>query len=216
MRKLLPVPSSRHVPLELRDGLSPLTEFLDAQFVAWEDETFGLEALKDPARIPYPFLNEAGYMLSAAIRPEDGERVRRVKVSTAAATNKMRGLWRESVQPVVEARSGAAASLISGLGDDDFILVGSADDQQGFWSALGGAEPDVGYGIRLASGASEDANIEPVAGVMLIDCGSGSMGADDVGALVRDLRELIPAYYKAYVGYVSGGTFTTYAGGEVN
>jgi len=216
MRRMIPVPSIDYVPSEMASGAGPLCETLDAQFEGWLGEAFGISDMRDPATVPAACLPAAGDMLAAGFNAGDPERVRRAKLASAAGANKTRGLWLSSVKPVVEARSGAEASLISGIGNDDFILAGTADEGTSTWSVMGGGIPGETFGIRIASGMSETTSAEAVAGTLLIDCGSQSLSAAEVNLMVMDLEDMIPSYYKAYVGYVLDGIFTAYPNGEVN
>jgi len=214
---MIPVPSIEAVPSEIREGAVPLTGKLDFQFDGWLDEAFGVEALKDPARMPSQCLEEAGYQLSAGFRPGDSDRVKRAKLVSAVESNLVRGLWLASIKPTVEARSGSTASLVNQIGSDDFVLAGTVDESTYTWSVLGGIEAGEAFGIRLASGAPDGIDIESIIrGVFLIDTGNSAMADAEVAALVEDLLDLIPAYYKAYLGYVAAGVFVPYASGEVN
>lgn len=271
MERLVPVPFVGHVPVEIKDGASPLGDAMDSQINAWVDDAFGIEYLKDPARCPSQFLEDFGYQIAAGIRAGDDERTKRAKIVNASASNAARGLWEESVKPAIEARSGGTAQIVGALGTDDFIIPGIGDEPESYlWSVIGGVDEADEFGIRIVSGGGEieyevdvigidedqmlicgapceaslpftiggvdedddfgarilgtgieietataDA-IEPtITGTILIDVGNTYMTESQVAEMVKDLFDLVPAYFLVYLGYMDGEVFVPYSNGVI-
>jgi hypothetical protein len=56
-----------------------------------------------------------------------------------------------------------------------------------------------------------------IKGTILVNVDSSSLSASDVEALKADLKDIAPAYFKVYLGYLngSGQTFVPYSNGLV-
>lgn len=153
MRRLVPVPFVDHVPEEIKDGAGPLGAIMDNFLNAMIDDSIGLEDLKNPARCPAQFLDAFGEMVAAGIRPGDDERTKRFKIANAGATNTKRGLWVDSVKPLIDARAGGDAEIVGDSRSDDFIIYGvGTEPVDTYWSCIGGVDPDDPFGIRIVCG----------------------------------------------------------------
>jgi hypothetical protein len=272
MRNLLPIPSIDSFPSAFRgdEDIVALTDFLDAEYQKWFDDSANLERLKDPARCPAVCLNAFGEMLAAGLRDEDTEQMKRRKISTAIKNLKLRGTWLYSVKVAIDSRVGGDSKLISKQGIDDFILCGTGSEPDGYlWSILGGEDATADYGIALVAGAGEiitetdtiglgadqavfvgitedddsfvfggldDAapygvrmlgdgtevttTTSPyvdfrIKGTIAIDIDNAFYTDAQVETLVRDLLDLVPCYFKIYLGYMDGDQFVPYASGII-
>jgi len=217
MERLVPVPFIDHVPDEIKTGAGPLGTAMDDQINGLVDDAFGIEYLKDPARAPAQFLEAFGYQLAADLQSGDSESVKRSKIATAQYANSMRGLWVESVKPIVDIRAMGDSRLFSGVGSDDFIICGKGDEPEGYyWSIIGGASASDPFGIRIvAGGGVAGYGVDTFKGNVLIDVDNAALTTEEVAALVADLTLLVPAFFHVYLGYMSGSAFIAYPNGLI-
>lgn len=269
---MLPIPSIDFFPSALRNdpAINDLAKFLDVEFMRWFNDAKNLDRLRDPARCPASCLNAFGDWLSAGLRDEDTDLVKRRKIANAIKNLKLRGTWLYSVKISIDSRVGGDSQIVSRLGIDDFILTGTGDEPAGYlWSVLGGADPDAEYGISLVGGAGEvitetdliglgsdqavfigadeDADsfvfggaddTDPygvrmigdgtesssasspyvdfrIKGIIAIDIGTAYYTDEQVLALVRDIKDLVPCYFRVHLGYLDGETFVPYPSGTI-
>lgn len=214
MEHLLPIPSSRYIPIALEDA-DHLTEMLDREYRQWYKETFGIEYLREPSRCAASVLAEFAYGLGVTIYPHDTERVRRTRVQTARKIISERGLW-TTVKPLIDARTGADC-FFSTLSDggNDWILPADLFTDFGFWGALGGFDPLFKLGMRLSAGLEASDGVVGGRGVFLIDLGTRNTTPQIIVEIKLDIIDQIPAYCKVYLGYTDDDKFIAYEGGEV-
>lgn len=220
---MLSVPFSRWIPAAFQHGEDPTRDAFCAQVDSVvetaRDETLGIGRLKDPARAHPAVLAELGQMLEAGIRESDPEATRRRKVATAVRSHKNRSTWRYSVKPTVDAIVGGDSTIESYAGQDDFILCGDGTEPDAYlWGALGGADPDGEYGVRLVGAGNLESEefglfVEPIKGTVAINVGSDSLTEAEVEEVKASLRDHVPAYFKVYLGYLSGDRFVPYPNG---
>lgn len=272
MQNMLPIPSIDYFPSAFRndEDIVALTDFLDAEYKRWFDDSVNLERLKDPARCPAVCLPAFGEWLAAGLRDEDSEAMKRRKIANAIKNLKLRGTWLYSVKIAIDSRVGGDSQLVSKQGIDDFILCGTGDEPAGYlWSILGGESDTADYGIALVAGAGEiitttdtiglgsdqavfvgitededsfvfggiddsatygvrmlgdgsetTTTTSPyvdfrIKGTIAIDIDNAFYTDSQVKTLVRDLLDLVPCYFKIYLGYMSGEQFVPYASGII-
>lgn len=155
MQNMLPLPTIDYTPAALKGDtdIIALTDFLDAEYMRWYQETKNLDTLKDPARAPEVCLNVFGDWLSADIKDRDSDRTKRAKIYNAVENTKLLSTWDFSAKPMIDAHVGGDCSIVSGIVGDDMVLCGSADDPDYKWFVLGGLDVDADYGTRLVGGA---------------------------------------------------------------
>jgi len=157
---------------------------------------------------PASVLDELGYMVGAGITQGDSDSQKRKKIWGAVPSQKSRGQWIASAKPIIDIITGYSASLFSGYDD--------------FWPVrLGG---DIAYGYdkwaNRGSGAvaayvgmvrTGDGDEPIVGGNVYIDLGNGAISA----AVIQQVKDaiatdIVPAYYRVVLGYISSGSFVEY------
>lgn len=192
---------------ERDEGLIALIDNLNFQFNQFKTETLGLRALIDPFQIPALLIGELGYFLNAGLKVKDSERQERVKVATAIQGHKKRGSFLFDAKPKIDNICGGDSVILSGQGNDDWIMSGDGTEPPGvFWAIMGGDGLTDDYGIKLIGAGDE---LE-VAGNVYIDCDNPSLTTEQEFELRIDLDDIAPAYMRVIIGYVSGGVFTEY------
>jgi hypothetical protein len=214
MEHLLPIPSSRYIPIALEDA-DHLTDMLDREYRQWYKETFGIEYLREPSRCAASVLAEFAYGLGITIYPHDTERVRRARIQNARKIISERGLW-STVKPLIDARTGADCffSYLSD-GGNDWILSADQFTDFGFWGALGCFDPIYKFDLRLSSGSEDADGLVGGRGIFLIDLGTRGATPQIIEEIKLDIIDQIPAYCKIYLGYTDDDKFVAYEGGEV-
>jgi hypothetical protein len=276
MQNLLPIPSIDYFPSAFRndEDIIALTDFLDAEYRRWFDDSVGLETLHDPARCPSVCLNVFGEWLSAGIKERDDDATKRAKIANAVQNTRFLSTWFYSAKPLIDSIVKGDSTIISGLIGDDMIVCGDGNEPTGnFWFgiggldseleygtrivggagtvqyttdviskqedqmlvcgtacdssmlsfAIGGLDPGIGYGSRVLGDGSEYTTttadyVEPIIkGTILVNVDSSSLSASDVEALKADLKDIAPAYFKVYLGYLNGSDqiFVPYSNGLV-
>lgn len=119
---------------------------------------------------------------------------------------------------------GGAGEIITetdtiGLGTDQAVFVGITEDADSF--VFGGIDDYATYGVRmLGDGTETTTTTSPyvdfrLKGIIAIDIDNAFYTDAQVLALVRDLQDLVPCYFKIYLGYMSSGQFVPYASGII-
>jgi hypothetical protein len=213
MKYLLPIPTRDNIPKY--EGSEPLTDMLDRIFLDLFHDVFGLEKLRDPARMPIALAEQWGELLSANIIRGDSDRTIRTKVALAIDHQKAFGTW-PYVKGIIDSISGGGSSLFKlDLGDDFIMVAETAGNTGDIWSVWGGDDPNSEYGIMMYSGSSLDGN-----GALLderaiyINVGVSGLSEDVIENIIENIRIFCPAYTYLYIGYASGSDFVLY--GEVN
>lgn len=106
-----------------------------------------------------------------------------------------------------------------GLGNDQAVFVGAEEDGASF--VFGGIDDTESYGTRiLGDGTETTTTTSPyidfrIKGTIAIDIDNAFYTDAQVMALVRDLQDLVPCYFKVYLGYMSGDQFVPYSSGII-
>lgn len=215
MKNLLPLPSINYVPkvFSESDDMIALCDFLDTEITQWYNDSKNLEKLKDPARCPESCLQAFGDWIGADVRNEDSEAVKRGKIANSVKVIKLRGTWENSVKKIIDNRIGGDSELLSYIGSDDFIICGSGDEPDSYyWSIMGGAGDSDSYGVLITGGSDEDYWEK---GAVAIDINSSSATSSTISALVTDLIDVVPCYFRIYLGYVQDNKFVIYDNGII-
>ena len=276
MQNLLPIPSIDYFPSALRNDeeIIALTDFLDAEYMRWFNDSSNLDELHDPARAPAICLNAFGDWLEAGIKEKDNDSTKRSKIANAIQNTRFLSTWFYSAKPLIDSIVGGNSEIISGIAGDDSIVcgdgnepidadwfgIGGFDSSLGYGTrivggagivqysagiipkqadqmlvcglncdnsmlsfAIGGLDPDIGYGSRMLGDGSEyDITtadyVEPmIKGSILVNVDNSSLSASDIDSIKQDLKDIAPAYFKVYLGYLNGTgqTFVPYSNGLV-
>jgi len=214
MRSLLPLPFVDQIPRWLKDqgDPAPLADNVDAALESALEETMGLEYLRDPGRAPSSCLDEMGYMFGAELLATDSDSVKREKIATAIARQTNRGLWALDVKPRIDLVSGASASIYTvWTSSYGWLVVGAADDPTD-WMATVGGDGTIGGLLLVGTGTEPE-----LPGNVYVDVGTAGLTAAQIAALVYELElDVVPAYFRMFLGYVSGGEFVVYPGGQIH
>lgn len=87
--------------------------------------------------------------------------------------------------------------------------------------ALAGLEDTPTFGARLMGDGSEydsvtSSYLEPfIKGIILIDIDNSMLLESDVEALKNDLQDIVPCYFRIYLGYLDGDAFIPYSNGQM-
>jgi len=195
------------------DSLNALTDKMNEIILSIKTDIRNMANLKCPARCPSWLLDELGYWVSANIQNFNTETVKRKKIEDAIRTHKLRSTWEEDVKLKIDNYVGGDSSIITSVGTDDWILCGDGMTPSSYyWSAFGADGVDLELGISLIGAGTE---IE-VKGNIYIDIDSSVLTSDQVEELKIELADSIPAYYRVFLGYLTGTIFTQYANGVIN
>jgi len=276
MQNLLSIPSIDYFPSAFRgdEDIIALTDFLDAEYMRWFNDSVNLDSLHDPARAPAICLNDFGGWLEAGIKEKDNDSTKRAKIANAITNTRFLSTWFFSAKPLIDSIVGGDSEIISGISGDDSIVCGDGNEAIGtYWFgvggldasldygirivggagivqyktgiipkqadqmlicglncddsmlsfAIGGLDPDIGYGSRMLGDGTEYATttadyVEPmIKGSILVNVGNTSLSASDIESIKADLKDIAPAYFKVYLGYLNGTgqTFVPYSNGLV-
>ncbi len=187
---------------------------IDEYVEEWTDAIDAIRYLHNPDRCPERYLSYLGYFLSANIRSRDSERQKRKKCHYAVLSHKNRGLWIESVKPLLDNITGHDSSLYDGTNTfADNRWLGTADDPPASvpWSYWGG-DGTAPYSMSwLGDGRSYGDS-----GVIAIDLGSDSITQDVIDAVVYEIKDyILPAYMILLLGWSDAMGFHEYSGGVI-
>jgi hypothetical protein len=187
-----------------------LANKIDADLTAWKHDLLMLKYILRPDETPAWALDELGVLLNAGIKQYDSEKEKRRRIHDAIETHKLNGTWIDDAKKRIEGITGQTASLYSLIDVDDDIELGHlADDPDYYWGCEGinGVDDNLGY---WEAGTLTEPFMQ-TSGIVYIDIGSG-LSAEIVDRVVTEISsDAIPAYYKVFLGYVTGSAWTTYA-----
>jgi len=214
----LPIPFIEHVPDIFRqdadDSMTALADKMDSIMTEVVAEILRLYDLKLPDQCPADLLDELGYYVAAGILNTDTAMIKRGKIATAVQGHKIRGGWINDAKPKIDTIVGGDSTIFLAADSDDWILGGDGITIQAtsYWATMGADGIDADLGLSLIGLGDE---IE-IAGNVYIDVDSSTLTAAQVQQIVDALeRDVVPAYYRVYLGYVSAGQFIVYAGGTI-
>jgi hypothetical protein len=108
-----------------------------------------------------------------------------------------------------------------GKENDQMLIIGTDGTETEYSFAIGGEDVGVGYGSRILGDGTEFGTgsadyIEPfIKGNVLIDVDNPAMSANALALLVTSLMDVVPAYFRIYLGYVVSGSFIAYTNGVI-
>ena len=219
----LPIPFIKFIPKIFKEDVKAiaLSNRVDTHLAEWEKDVLSVAQLYRPDETREIILSELDYCIEAGVRNDDSEVIKRKKIESAIASHKIRGTWELSAKILIDNITGLDAQFYDETLEDDAILCGDGIvpyDSAAYWFALGCDGLDDGLGVRLLTDGTE----VMLAGVLYIDCHYGihvsTLTAAQIAKIVDELRtEIVPAYYKVYLGYIDAvGDWQYYAGGEIS
>lgn len=224
----LPVPFINNVLAALRQTGDPALLALAAKIDGWLVTGVGLTgggkpvvpeiiaelAFHRPEQADVSVLQELAYMIGANVAVGDSTDTIRKKIYSAVDGQKKKGQWFADAKPKIDVITGLSATLFSGINDVWWVRYsgGAGEPIQPSWSIRGTGE--AGWGLyRIGSG------IEAIIpGNVYIDLGgnAGNPTAAVIAQVVAAISpDVVPAYYRIFLGYTTAGAFTTYAGGQI-
>lgn len=222
---MLPVPFSKYIPQVMADNpdaaLTAMMSKADIHIPEWFNEILELNFLKIPERVIGRYLPELADYLGVKLFTWDTELVKRIKIQTAANRFRLRSTWAADTKLIIDALTGYDARIYKiALSDQDdaILLAKEASDPDTYWMTLSpkdGVDPLLGW--YLVGDWTEYV----IAGNVLIDCHYGVytavLTATQISQIVVSIKDdIVPVYYKIYLGYVnSSGLFTVYIGGII-
>jgi len=189
----------------------------DTHIADWKKEITEMAFLKLSERCPFHLLGELGYMLSAGMLEFDSETAKRIKIFSAIKRHKTRGSWENDAKAIVDAIAGGNSNLVSSYFEGEWILYGKElGDPIDYAATMGkdGIDDDLGIDLIGRDGTEPD-----IKGIVGIDCDNDSLTADEIEALVINLRyDILPVYMRIILGYFDSitGFWTAYAGGTID
>lgn len=207
---MLPIPFEQYIPKSFnRDAkVQAFADEVDKILNAIISQTWELNNIYDPARTKNVVLNFLGKYLNAGINNRDSELLKRQKIYQAIMTHKVRGTFNSDVKIKIDNIAGGDSSIVTVIGEDDFILTGDGTTPSAYyWATLGVNGIDNNLGCLLIGSGLE---IE-VAGNIYIDTDNDSLTAAEQEQIELDIYDSVPAYYYTHIGYVDGtGEFVEY------
>lgn len=216
----LPTPFIQNVLATLRQASDPGTVALANKIDYWAEnvaaEIAGMLAIHRPEQAPYVVLQELAYMVGANVVLVDSEDTIRKKIFAAVDSQKKKGQWLADAKPKIDVITGLNSVLWSGINDFWPVRIGNTPGMTygSNWS-IRGAGDNAAYPGIIRTGTGTEAIIE---GNIYIDLGgtAGNPTAATIAAVVAAISlDVVPAYFKEFLGYVVAGAFTVYAGGQI-
>lgn len=214
---ILPYPLVNFIPKIMRDypdaGTNALVAKLDELILRWEASGLGIADLNSPEKCPEQFLSELGYLLNAGIDESDSEQEKRVKVATAVASHKIRGSWTKDAKPKIDAITGTDTELVKPTDSAEWVWF----DDGGLpytekWGVWDGGIPGDEYGLLFLSNGNE----MEIKGNVYIDLKTSGLSAAQIQAIRDEIEaDVVPAYFRVFLGYFSGGFWVTYPNGII-
>ena len=107
--------------------------------------------------------------------------------------------------------------------EDQMLICGLDCNSSMLSFGIGGLDANADYGSRVLGDGTEYTvttadYVEPmIKGTILVNVDSSSLSATEIEAIKADLKDIAPAYFKVYLGYLNGmgQTFIPYSNGLV-
>ena len=193
----------------------------DDNINAWKKDVIDIKRLIRPDETPSEFLAELDFLLSAGIKSNDSDVIKRRKIRDAVATHKIRGTWTADAKVRIDNITGLSpGSRILRWNhfytsdwiwtDDTPSIIPAAPDD--YWATWGCDGVDTDTGLDWIGAGTE---IE-IWGNIYIDCHEGidvaTLTAAQRAKIVLDLTyDVVPAYFRVLLGYVNAaGLFVAY------
>jgi hypothetical protein len=213
MQNLLPLPFLEQIPrwLQEQGGAASLADKSDETIASIFAETIGLETLRDPGRAPSVTLDELGYMLGANVLPYDSDATKRSKIAMAVSGHKNRGLWLLDAKIKIDTITGFSATVYTVWATSvGWLIRGDGIEIENEMATLGG---DGIYNGLLLIGQGTEPELP---GNVYIDTGTSTLTSGQVGRIVYELAlDVVPAYFRIFIGYTSAGEFIVYPNGQI-
>lgn len=191
---MLPIPARQYIPKAYRDtpALKALAAKMDKSFEQLKDDATEAGQFINIDRVPSVALNALGNMLEAGLLRSDTERTKRQKIEAAIASHKNRGTWKFDVKPKIDIIAGGNAKLITGIGSEEWIVVGDGLTPDSYdWALLGGNGEDE-WGLAVLGGSTEP----EVLGNVYIDTDDPGITSDQLDNIELSIADSIPAYFR--------------------
>jgi len=209
--RMIPSAYSKQEPQN--PAYAQLVSVIDAMIAAVNLDIIDLKNIYDPLRCKAAELEAFGDMVAADLFTHNTEIQKRVKIATAIQRHKLRSTWEDDAKIIIDNIVGADSEIITNVGGDDWILCeGDVLTPAGhYWSTMGCDGVDDALGLALIGSGDE---IEQ-AGNVYADVDSATLTAADISILRIELKDIVPAYLRIFLGYVTGTSFTVYANGII-
>lgn len=206
---LLPIPTIEHIPPY--EGAENLCNKMDSIFLGIHKDIVNIKTLFDPFACPASFLNTFARMMNAYCKETDSEDVKRHRIWSAMADNKLFGTWTR-VKSYIDDICGGDSKLVFGMPDDAWFLCGDGNTVDNIakstWAVFGldeqSAQTD-SYGIAL-----EGTSPLWQAGVFYIDVDNDHLTQQEQTLLYETLFPSTPIGMTIGVGYIQGTDFVPY------
>jgi phage tail-like protein len=220
MKHALPIPALDYFPRAYWDDTSmiALASRMDILFGEVEASIIAMRDRNSPEACPSQLLDELAYELAAGVLTTDSDATKRRKIATAVQVQKVRGTWEYSAKAVID-------SIVMPLGSLGATLWTSWDtsaawllranlavEPLNFMASMGTDGVTANLGILLIGSGYEF----EIAGNVYVDLGISTLTAEQVAQVIAAIaNEIVPAYFRVTLGYVTAGQFTAYAGGII-
>jgi len=187
-----------------------LVDFMDNFTLEIFEKILDVWYFKHPEKTPEITLPYWEQYFNIVNRSSKTLRQRRQSISGAVAGHKKRGLWTDSVKPIIDSIAGGDSQILENGTGSDWILTGDGNTPTAYyWSTFGGDGIDDQLGMDFIGLGTE---IE-IAGNIYIDVDNDSLTTAEISQLVAELEtDVAPAYYRIFLGYIDiSGDFITYA-----
>jgi hypothetical protein len=207
------VPAAQHM-LQAYDDKAwvALAAAIDAAVGGVQSDLVELQYIYVPERTPAQLLDDLGAMMAAGMKATDSVVTKRRKLATAVQGHKRRSTWLYSLKPAIDAVTGFSSSIYMDLFSNWPVRVGDAERLlSGYPWYLRGDGAAYGGTVRVGSGLEAI-----VAGNVYVDVGTSGLTAEQVAQVVAQVKDdIVPAYFRVFLGYTTAGAFTQYAGGQI-
>ena len=213
---MLPIPFINYIPSLFRiyknSTTLAMTNKADNHISEWSNDVKNIKYILHPDRCPSGLLNELNTYLSAACLQYDDDLTKRKKIANAVRSHKFRGTWEDHTKIIIDIIAGGDSKIIKAGDTADFIETGDAGDLNNYYATEGVDNIDLDLGIDEIGDGTEVV----FAGVFWIDTDNGSLTTEQVQMIVDNLKDdIVPAYYRIFIGYTVGSAFIKYPNGQI-
>lgn len=213
---MLPVPFIDYIPKALRERINSsgraMCSKADAHISEFAADVIGLERMYRPDEVPASMLEALGEFISAPIEAFDDEDMRRKRIATSVRGHRYRGVWEFNVKSKIDIIAGGDSEMLSPGDQPDWIECGDGSEGSAYWACEGADGIDLNLGIDEIGDGTENV----MSGVVFVDVDNSGLTADEIENIKTSLSDAVPAYFRIYLGYVSGTVFVKYPNGQIN
>jgi hypothetical protein len=215
MKSPFPTPALPYLLKEFQPNAEAvsLAGALDRAFAGMYSDALGLRDRYTPESCPTQLLDELYASIGGTPKVTDTDAQKRAKITTAIEQQKYNGTWVFSAKLAIDAITGAS-SVIWGSPQSDWpVQIGDASAyNNGFHWMIQGGSGLIGDESIIMIGAGTESII---AGNVYIDVGISTLTANQVALVVAALQDIVPAYFRIFLGWTVSGVFTAYVGGQL-